>query len=172
MAKIIAFKKWHISLDDNKGVTLDLPYPEKFENNEEKEKYEKAKNMEAPTLLIENKFLFGEWLFELNNYERTLDDEKIKLILLEAIDKERKKFERLKKKFSTQYSTDEIKRKSIPEEVRIFVWRRDGGRCVECNSQENLEFDHIIPVSQGGSSTARNIQLLCEKCNRQKSNKI
>ncbi len=63
-------------------------------------------------------------------------------------------------------------RKSIPESVRHEVWRRDKGRCVECGSKEKLEFDHIIPVSKGGANTARNIQLLCESCNRKKSNKI
>jgi len=31
---------------------------------------------------------------------------------------------------------------------------------------------YIIPVSKGGSNTTRNIQLLCEKCNRKKSNSI
>ncbi|MBF0103144.1 MAG: HNH endonuclease, partial [Desulfobacterales bacterium] len=41
-----------------------------------------------------------------------------------------------------------------------------------CGSRENLEYDHIIPVSKGGSNTARNIELLCEKCNREKSDKI
>jgi 5-methylcytosine-specific restriction endonuclease McrA len=60
----------------------------------------------------------------------------------------------------------------IPEEVQIFVWNRDGGRCVKCGNQENLEFDHIIPISKGGSNTARNIQLLCETHNREKSNSI
>ena len=63
-------------------------------------------------------------------------------------------------------------RESIPDDVQIFVWNRDGGKCVKCGSQENLEFDHIIPVSKGGSNTARNIQLLCEACNRKKSNSI
>jgi tetratricopeptide (TPR) repeat protein len=56
----------------------------------------------------------------------------------------------------------------IAEEVRHAVWRRDGGRCVQCGSQENLEFDHIIPVARGGASTERNLQLLCETCNRRK----
>lgn len=64
------------------------------------------------------------------------------------------------------------RRRGLPEEVRIFVWRRDQGRCTRCKSRQNLEFDHIIPVSKGGSDTARNIELLCEVCNRRKGAKI
>jgi hypothetical protein len=60
----------------------------------------------------------------------------------------------------------------IPAEVRREVWRRDQGRCVKCNSREKLEYDHIIPVSGGGSNTARNIELLCESCNRAKAARI
>lgn len=64
------------------------------------------------------------------------------------------------------------KRKTIPKNVQREVWRRDEAKCVYCESNEKLEFDHIIPISKGGSNTSRNIQLLCEKCNRKKSNKI
>jgi tetratricopeptide (TPR) repeat protein len=60
-------------------------------------------------------------------------------------------------------------RQPIPEDVRHAVWRRDEGRCVECGSQENIEFDHVIPFARGGSNTERNLQLLCEPCNRRKS---
>jgi hypothetical protein len=60
------------------------------------------------------------------------------------------------------------RRAPIPETVRMFVWQRDGGRCVTCGCQERLEYDHIIPLAAGGSSTERNIQLLCESCNRKK----
>lgn len=35
-----------------------------------------------------------------------------------------------------------------------------------------LEVDHIIPVSKGGSCGMDNLQTLCFKCNRHKSNKI
>lgn len=64
------------------------------------------------------------------------------------------------------------KDRSIPKDVKISVWRRDLGKCVECGSNEKLEYDHIIPVSKGGSNTERNVQLLCEKCNRGKSDSI
>lgn len=60
----------------------------------------------------------------------------------------------------------------IPPSVKLAVWQRDQGKCVQCGSNEKLEYDHIIPVSKGGSSTERNIQLLCEKCNREKSARI
>jgi hypothetical protein len=63
-------------------------------------------------------------------------------------------------------------RLAIPGHVRREVWRRDEGRCEECGSRERLEFDHIIPVSRGGSNTARNIRLLCERCNREKGASI
>jgi len=63
-------------------------------------------------------------------------------------------------------------RTPISESVRNSVWRRDQGKCMICGGQNNLEFDHIIPFSKGGSNTARNLQLLCEACNRRKHNKI
>jgi 5-methylcytosine-specific restriction endonuclease McrA len=52
------------------------------------------------------------------------------------------------------------------------VWQRDQGQCVQCGSREKLEFDHIIPVAEGGSSTERNVQLLCEACNRRKGKSV
>lgn len=64
------------------------------------------------------------------------------------------------------------KREPVPQKVQDRVWNRDEGKCVKCGSSEKLEFDHIIPFSKGGSNTYRNLQLLCEKCNREKSNKI
>ena len=63
-------------------------------------------------------------------------------------------------------------RMAISSEVRREVWRRDGGVCVKCGSRLNLEYDHIVPVSKGGSNTARNIELLCQACNRAKSASI
>ena len=74
--------------------------------------------------------------------------------------------------YETVPESDLVSKKSrrISPEVQDRVWKRDEGKCVKCGSNENLEFDHIIPFSKGGSNTYRNIQLLCEKCNRSKSN--
>ena len=64
------------------------------------------------------------------------------------------------------------KRERMSQDILDKVWNRDGGKCVKCGSNEKLEFDHMIPVSKGGANTYRNIQLLCEPCNRKKSAKI
>lgn len=63
-------------------------------------------------------------------------------------------------------------REPIPESIRSQVWRRDGGKCVECESTQNLQFDHIIPVSKGGATTVENLQILCRQCNLSKHAKI
>lgn len=61
----------------------------------------------------------------------------------------------------------------IPSSVKLEVWKRDGGRCVQCGAIENLHFDHIIPYSRGGSSlVAKNIQLLCARHNLAKRDRI
>tara|TARA_Y100001970_G_C14167281_1_gene822045 strand:- start:1005 stop:1580 length:576 start_codon:yes stop_codon:yes gene_type:complete len=63
-------------------------------------------------------------------------------------------------------------RHSIPSDLRKIVWKRDNGKCVKCGSQYELHYDHIIPVSKGGSTTLENIELLCQECNLSKSDKI
>lgn len=64
------------------------------------------------------------------------------------------------------------RREAIPRAVQREVWQRDGGKCVECGTREKLCFDHIVPFSRGGSNTIRNLQLLCERCNLSKGNRI
>ncbi|WP_433679739.1 TerD family protein [Nocardia sp. CA-119907] len=62
--------------------------------------------------------------------------------------------------------------RSIPQEVKAEVWQRDGGKCVECGDGHYLEFDHIIPLSRGGATSATNLQILCRACNRAKGARI
>ena len=62
--------------------------------------------------------------------------------------------------------------RSVPQWVKIAVATRDGGKYRRCGSAYDLQYDHIIPYSHGGSSTdVNNIQLLCGRCNRLKSNR-
>lgn len=76
------------------------------------------------------------------------------------------------KTIETEKDFNKLRSRRITQEVMDKVWNRDEGKCIECGSNQNLEFDHIIPFSKGGANTYRNIQLLCESCNRSKSNKI
>jgi 5-methylcytosine-specific restriction endonuclease McrA len=60
------------------------------------------------------------------------------------------------------------RRQPIPRAVRLEVFQRDGGRCVQCGATFELQFDHVIPLSLGGASSAANLQVLCADCNRRK----
>jgi 5-methylcytosine-specific restriction endonuclease McrA len=98
-------------------------------------------------------------------------DERLLLIKQYVLRRERQ-IEKIRREVETLENYGSLEgtaREPIPEHVRLFVWRRDKGQCVRCGSRERLEFDHIIPVVAGGGNTERNIQLLCESCNRSKS---
>ncbi len=71
-----------------------------------------------------------------------------------------------------EYPPERPSPRYIPSDVRVRVWLRDGNKCKNCGAQEDLEFDHIIPVAKGGSNTENNIELLCSACNRMKASHI
>jgi hypothetical protein len=64
-----------------------------------------------------------------------------------------------------------IQGRHVSQQEKDLVWNRDNGKCRECGSNELLEFDYIIPFAKGGANSNRNIQLLCETCNKTRSNK-
>ena len=155
---------------------------------ETRNKYEKdfkiwlAKVAEAQKAVMDEVRGSAFWLYNDNIYRippkdrpDSLSREEQSILVKEAYFRQEKRFQRLRKEielFEKLESSTILNREPIPEEVRFAVWRRDGGKCVQCGRQEDLEFDHVIPVSKGGSNTARNVQLLCMKCNREKSNRI
>jgi hypothetical protein len=64
---------------------------------------------------------------------------------------------------------------SIPFQTKLRVARRDNYTCQECGKllrEHELEFDHTIPHSLGGTSDEHNIRLTCLKCNRKKGKKV
>ena len=66
----------------------------------------------------------------------------------------------------------------MTKKLRESIKTRDNFTCCTCgnsiHSEPNLllEIDHIIPVSKGGYTVEDNLQTLCWKCNRAKSNKL
>lgn len=62
--------------------------------------------------------------------------------------------------------------------LRNFIKQRDGHICRQCSVSVAaephllLEVDHIVPVSRGGLTNPDNLQALCWRCNRTKSNKL
>lgn len=53
-----------------------------------------------------------------------------------------------------------------------YILKRDGGKCNECGSTENLEIDHKKPVSQFPelAMDLENLQILCKTCHQEKTN--
>lgn len=65
--------------------------------------------------------------------------------------------------------------RQIPRVTQFRVLKRENQICSECSNavrDTDIEFDHIIPWSKGGSSDESNIRLLCSNCNRKKGNKF
>ena len=96
----------------------------------------------------------------------------------------KKRFQRKAKQ--TKFKITPEDSRTISDDLKDRVWRRDQGMCQAnykldsrfdkntgeiCGSNENLEFDHIVPFSRGGKTTYRNLQLLCRTHNRIKSDR-
>lgn len=77
----------------------------------------------------------------------------------------------------TRTGHSRTQRSAMTNDLREAIKKRDNYTCCICGNsvfkEPNLllEVDHIIPVSRGGKTEASNLQTLCWRCNRQKSNK-
>ncbi len=69
-------------------------------------------------------------------------------------------------------SITKVERARVSNKVRFAIYARDNYRCVKCGDTEDLEIDHIYPISKGGKSDLDNLQTLCHHCNYQKGNRI
>ena len=70
--------------------------------------------------------------------------------------------------------------------VRLYVLKKYDFRCQGCNRMYNpkraalyeflyfadLQIDHIIPFSRGGTNSIHNYQPMCGTCNRKKGTKV
>ncbi len=59
----------------------------------------------------------------------------------------------------------------LSPKIRYEVLRRDGFTCQYCGrtaDERELEIDHIVPYSKGGTNDLGNLQVSCRECNRGK----
>ena len=74
--------------------------------------------------------------------------------------------------------TAKYQRALMTSSLRERIKKRDNYTCKNCGLSTRdepnllLEIDHIIPLSKNGKTTEDNLQTLCWRCNRKKSNKI
>lgn len=118
----------------------------------------------------------------LNNYTDTIDwmiDDVLKRLnkgRLELEDSSSEELHLFTSESKDNFKTISERRMTIPTVVRRTVWKRAQGQCCyknkstgqRCTSRFQLEIDHIIPVSKGGSNNLSNLQLLCRAHNQWK----
>jgi hypothetical protein len=59
--------------------------------------------------------------------------------------------------------------------IKARIFNQQGGICPVCGEHfdiKQMEADHIIPWSKGGKTIESNCQMLCKKCNRDKSSSL
>ncbi len=64
-------------------------------------------------------------------------------------------------------------RASFSSKERSAIARSQGRRCNYCGARltrDNLNIDHMVPVSRGGLNDGDNLQALCRRCNIRKGN--
>ncbi len=81
-------------------------------------------------------------------------------------------------KFMANIFDEKSKRVHLPQWVRNAVIYRDNGKCVMCGKNltgllesekmREKQFDHIVPLEKGGLNDVTNIQLMCQKCHKEK----
>lgn len=54
----------------------------------------------------------------------------------------------------------------VNADLREAVLERDGRKCLLCGATEDLEMDHIIPLTMKGKTEIENLQTLCRRCHR------
>ena len=138
---------------------------------------ESAASRDRPSQLIRESAAVAHehlifWIHEMKIYstvDQELNSDDVMALVSEDANRRRLRLEKAHALQAMTHQLDSaVPRITIPQDVKVVVWQRDHGRCVECGMQTNLEFDHIIPLAMGGSNTMRNLQLLCEGCNRRK----
>lgn len=79
----------------------------------------------------------------------------------------------------TKYDEKTLSIRGFTEAQKMRAYEKQAHKCPYCVKNgvdkeykfEEMQGDHIIPWSQGGHTTDDNLQMLCQKCNNNKSDK-
>tara|TARA_R100001530_G_scaffold70988_1_gene50267 strand:+ start:324 stop:779 length:456 start_codon:yes stop_codon:yes gene_type:complete len=90
----------------------------------------------------------------------------------------KKVFHRLMKKSSTLKSSLKKRSKEYEvefeislDQIRELFWKNYNTKCRYCKNKldvANMVCDHFYPLSMGGGSTVKNLQIICGRCNTRK----
>jgi len=83
--------------------------------------------------------------------------------------------ERKKKRLWTREGnskTEGTSKETFLNSIRQRVFKRDGHKCVFCESEERLGLTSLIPPSRGGERSIDNYVTCCQGCRCSKSNKL
>ena len=63
------------------------------------------------------------------------------------------------------------KENPIIPHLREWIFKRDGNKCVLCDTSDDLTVDHVMPVVRGGRTDPDNLRTLCRSCNSRKGSR-
>ena len=96
----------------------------------------------------------------------------VRTIVLEADLDRKQRADTLAKARAAILGGEQVSTAPLPpatQVVRFAVWCRNKGRCVDCGASERVTFDRILPLDEGGSDAASNIELRCAPCKERRA---
>lgn len=90
----------------------------------------------------------------------------INKVVIEKVSFDTSSMSENKRLYGNEYQNGELKETKL----RKFIFSKYNNSCVYCGNKENLEIEHIISKSNGGTNSTKNLTLSCRKCNELKSN--
>ena len=134
--------------------------------------------IEATFTIKRKKEMFGlEWGFLYNEFkDKILDPKKLEQEISKLMEDEDVTNKKGIYHFVLTRNEKYLSLRSFSDNQKREAYERQKSICPKCTPPNNhykieeMQGDHIIPWSKGGKTIADNCQMLCSKCNREKSN--
>lgn len=114
-----------------------------------------------------------EWGFLYNNYSKqNYDTQKLEAEIVSMLEDEDITSSRGIYEYLFDRNERHLSIRKFSEKIKRAVYERQNKCCAKCAKHfplEKMQADHITPWSRGGRTVIDNCQVLCENCNRTKS---